>query len=171
MSWPLQKSPFGLLEALRLRTQGNQPDEFSNTVGGSYDVRDAYGADLLLTQFAASAAGALSGRNVTNVHGAPLRLRGISAHLTVGAAAVTAGGYLECGIIQRTLSSASGVLVPFAFGAFGVAAAGATLAVGVPCDILLPAGITLYAKANGTAAGADHVVNVQYLFEDYSRQL
>lgn len=163
----LDKGPVGLLEQFRLRTLGQQPTEFGEGVAPSADVRDHYGADLLLVLTASTTGAPLSlTRSINLVN--PVRLRAIAGQLTVGAAAFTAGLYIEFGVLVRTFSGTGVIAIPFGSQSYGVAAATQVIAAGTHCDIILPAGSQLYARIGGTAAGADHTLECRGLMENYT---
>lgn len=162
---PLQKSPKGLLQLFRLRDGGQQPTLFGNCVEPSADVRDFYAADLLTNTNGAPTVGGPPNLTETLVLGVDARVRALGAQLTVGAAAFTAGLYLEWGYIVGG-AAAPAITVGSAF--LGVAVAGAIIGAGTPLDIVLPAGTTFFARVNGTAAGADHSLLVNATIENYT---
>lgn len=168
MKWPtmpLQKAPKGLLELFRLRDGGRQPTMFGDVVEPSADVKDFYAADLLTTTTGAPTVGALTNLTETLVLGVAARVRGLGGQLTVGAAAVTAGGFLEVGWFIPTQGQPS---MSMGSMSFGVALPAQNIGYGVPLDIVLPAGSVIYSRAGGTAAGVDHSLLVMALIENYT---
>lgn len=162
----LQKPPRGLLELMRLRQGGKQPTQFSDTVVPVLEVGAFYGSDLLLATSGAPTIGALNNLTEDLVFSATLRVHAISGRLIVGAAAVTAGGYIQVGLI-----SDSQLRISLGGVAFGVAAAGSFVEFGcpVPGGPVLPSGWGVYARVTGTAAGADHDLDVTTLVENYTQ--
>lgn len=164
---PLQKTPKGVLETFRLRDGGRNPTKFGDVVQPSTDVGDHYAADLLTGTAGAPQVGALTNlfeQLTLTIHA---RIRAIGARLTVGAAPVTAGGILSVGW-QMPLTGTPAFPVQQA--TYGVALAGQIVDCGTPLDIVVPAGTIFYALAGGTAAGADHSLQLVLLIENYTGQ-
>lgn len=164
---PLVKAPKGLLETFRLRYLGVNPGAFGDTVQPTVDVSDFYASDLLLNSSSAPTVGALgAGLSEALLLTAPVRLRALSVGLTIGAAAAT-NVWLNIGI--QFPASLGFPAVNCALGGVFLAAANATALYehGVVCPgWVLPAGVTLYSRAVGTAAGVDHSLAVVALIDN-----
>lgn len=166
--FPLHKAPRGLLELLRLRTGGEQPNEFDPRLIGVVEAGGFYGADILNVTNGVATTGAVPNlakilTPAANQVGSAFRLRAIAGRLTVGAAAFTAGGYWEVGITLGPTATN----VTLGNGQFGVAVATAQIGFGVDCDLVLEGRWSLYSVVNGTAAGADHQLTCVGLVEPY----
>lgn len=164
MSFQLAKVPLGFLELLRARTLGRAPTSCSDELQPVLDLRPFYACDIQLVTSSAPSLGALPISDVLTFT-SNLGVRAVGTQLTVGAAPVTAGGNLEVGIIV------GGVQQPIGAHNFGVAAAGTVVGFGTPIDpAVFRAGVQFYAKAYGTAAGADHAITIRVLIENYTSQ-
>jgi hypothetical protein len=126
-------------------------------------MRDFYAAELLLGSTGTPTVGALAALTELLALTRACRVRSIGGRLSVGAAPVTAGGHMEFGIVWP-----NGTLAPYCSEQFGVAAAGAIIGTGVPIDIVVPAGSVFYGRCEGTAAGADHALQLFISLENYT---
>lgn len=160
MPQPLQKSPVGLLELLRLRVGGRAPEEFSTEVRAIIDAVEFYGADLKATR-ADTAAAAAFPLNFQVDLPEPRLLYGAGAIVFMGAAGATR---LELQLYARFRPGANGWLI--AGEKFGACAAATLVPVarllGKP--LLLPAGSQLHCVVQSDAAGADHTVQINHGF-------
>ena len=166
MPYPLQKSPRGLLELMRLRTLGEQPRLFSEQVMPVIESNPFYGADLLQVLSPTANVGAIlnlaSTQTMLNASG----LRGLGAFLTIGAAPATNVTLMWSVVIGDPTGATEASL-----GSQFIAQAPATAALfcGLPLPLLvLPPGTLCRCRVVGTAAGADHALRVTVLFEDYT---
>lgn len=159
----LQKIPKGLLELFRLRHTGEMPDDFGKMVLPVIDTGPFYAADILIPASSAATVGALLPSlleefTITTALG----MRSLGGQLVIGAAAAT------------NISFAWGILIPGApvrctLGSYFVAQAaiGAVIEFGSTFDrIVVPSGATLYVRATGTAAGADHDLQIRGTLEN-----
>lgn len=153
----------GFLELLRARPDGISPPTALETVQPTLDMTDFYGADLLLGSAGAPTVGALLNLTEAVTLTRVARIHSAGGILTVGAAPVTGGGFIEVGIV-----SPNGQQCPVGTFSFGVAAAGQIVGFGVPLRMVLPAGFLWYARCGGTAAGADHSLSSPALIENYT---
>lgn len=163
MPFPLHKAPRGLLELFRLRTLGEQPRLFSEIVQPVVDVTEFYGQDLKLPLSAAPTIGALP---VTEdlVFTGPVRLHAIAAVLVVGAAAAT-NVTLECGIAFDVAGSRLRAPLQSIFLPSLAAGQRATVSTPTPAWVFQP-GVIAYAFVAGTAAGADHQLDVRGIIDN-----
>lgn len=98
MTSPLQKSPLGLLARFNLKTLGDAPNRFGDTVLPVADVGGAYSADLLTFLNTNGAVGA--GPVVTAVINVtvPVIVRAVNVSYNPGAAPDDTWFHLECRI-------------------------------------------------------------------------
>ena len=164
MPFKVDRPPQGIFQWLKL-FGGRGPNELEDRVRATVDVRDNYSAALLVGSSGTPTVGALAGLTDTTALGITTRVRAVWGQLAVGAAAVTAGGVIEVGIVMNITGTA--VTVPLGTFNYGVALAGAVIGFGVPVDIVLPP-CTGYARLNGTAAGADHTASSGFLLENWT---
>lgn len=159
----LSKVPRGLLELLRLRTDGRMPDLFNNAVQPCVDSTPFYGSDLLIPASSTPTVGALNPALVESLTTTALvSVLSLGGQLTIGAAAATniqvGWGVLLPG---QTVDSILGsqFLAQQAIGA--IAQFGSSFN-----RLVLPIGSTLYVIASGTAAGADHSLRISGVLEN-----
>lgn len=167
MPFPLHKAPAGLLELMRLRTQGAAPPQFAEDVRAVIVANEHYGADLQSTG-GLSLVGALPVTLVGTIGtgqtpAGASRVMGLSAELTLGAAAGTRL-LVRVGVRQNaaavinwlgasyfTAGLAAGV--PFVCVAF------------MPVPLILQPGFQTVAQAVGDAAGADHNLDLRSMIQ------
>lgn len=160
---PLQKAPLALLELLRLRTLGDQPTAFSDTVSPVVDATEQYGADQIRTAATSGAASAVNA-SATSIVGTATRYLGIGASFTVGAAAGTFLN-LQLFIVWQQGAAACPLFPTFEPVRLG---AGRTYYIGglLQKPLVLPAGTQINALSLGDAAGVDHVLQLRLLLQD-----
>lgn len=167
MPFPLYKSPRGLLEALKLRTVGKNPDRFSEMVQPTVDVLDMYTADVLFTAAVATGAAAYPFNSTLDV-AFTRRFLGVSASITMGAAP---GTRLTIRIGVAVPSSSSPAVI-VAYGAqtapFLVAGGNFSVFALFPRPLVLTAGCQIVTVAESDAAGADHQLSVRFLSDNLS---
>lgn len=161
----LDKAPRGLLELLRLRTDGRLPDGVEQSIRPTVESRDFYGSDLYIPAASTTSVGALASLSNNLTLTAHLGLRSLGGVLTIGAGAATN--------VQATwffaLPSFPAVPIPLGSMFYAALAAGQTVAFGSgPLPFVLPAGSILTAQVSGAAAGADHNLNVRGLLENFT---
>jgi hypothetical protein len=168
MPFPLHKATVGLLELMRLRTLGANPNLFSDQVQPVLETHEHYASDILRGLGAGSVAGAMA--NLTNdlTIDRRMAIKAVNATITIGAAAAT-NVTLEVGII---VANQAGVLeyVNLYRQFYSALAAGAGVSCGgpVPNWVLSPRTSGIRSRVNGTAAGVDHSLDVSALIEDYA---
>lgn len=161
----LQKIPRGLLELFRLRHTGELPDDFSKSVVPMVDTSAFYASDLLIPAASAPTVGAINlavSLLETFTITSNLGCRSLGGQFTCGAAAATNVTFSWGAILP-------GFAVEAVMGDEVVAniAAGASVQFGnIFSRIVFPAGTTLYTRASGTAAGADHSLAIAGLLEN-----
>lgn len=161
--FPLHKSPRGLLELFRLRTQGSNPPRFGGEVVPVVEVGGFYSADLIFASNAAATVGSLANLTTTLTLTADLRCHAVCGELVIGAAAATGvSGHVSLRIVTagNTISAPLGSQVWAAIPAGGRVGFSAAL----PYPLMLRAGVALRAVVVGTAAGVDHSLTVSGLF-------
>lgn len=161
MPFPIVKSLLGLTQLLRLRTGGLLPNALSDQVVPIVDVADMFGQDLLGASDVSSAASAMPASVADTVGAASLRVKALSARVTVGA---NAGTFLNLSVGFRVPGVASTIWVA-SREVDGVQAA-TPYFVGCPIpDLQLGPGSVFIAQVTGDQTGADHVVAVQSAFQ------
>lgn len=171
---PLHKAPAGLLELYRLKTLGEQPNEFGRTVQAVVESKSFYSLDVQFgaTHTPSNAAFPL-GRSETLTAG-PIELRACSLQFLIGAAG---GTYLNwrIALVMPTGSSTgpATATVNIAAGNLGIVLATQTYFVGLvlPQPLMLPAGASIIASGLSDAAGADHQITLSNLFANLTGQL
>jgi hypothetical protein len=167
----LQKAPFGLLELFRLKSGGVGPTQFGDAVIPTVEVGELYGAEQLCCNVSQSAAAAMP-ITVTETIGAnagnkgPIRLHGVGAHCTIGAAAGT-WAQLSVLIQMPAQGGTPVVYCPLASLQF-TPRIGQSFYLGIPPlprPLMIRNGIQLLAQLTGDAVGADHVVALHWLYE------
>lgn len=159
----LRKVPRGLLELLRLRTDGKNPSGLEEAIRFTIETRDFYGSDLLFPVDNTATVGALATINNNNNLTRPIGLRALGGELTIGAAAAT---NVVCSW-GFTVAGFPAFIVPVGSIFFPNLAAAQLVRFGsAPLPFVLPAGSVLIAHVTGTAAGADHTLNVRGLIEN-----
>lgn len=163
MPFPLHKAPSGLLELLRLRTLGGQPNLFSEQLLGTIRANEFYAVDLLRSGNTAGAAGAFPrsvagvvGAGVTGAPGGPIALVSYAARCVMGAAG---GTQLRIRVGIDIPDAGPTALV--GAGVFTTPVAGGSYVVPVLFSpwLVLPAGSRFICDAESDAAGADHVLS------------
>lgn len=162
----LDKVPNGLTALLRLRTFGQNPTQFDNTVGPSVEVTPHYGSDLQVVSNDAAGAGAIT-RTIQGVSQFPGRLLGMSAAIVIGAAP---GTILRVAVGYSPGAPFTSCCLGFASFTAPALAAGATLKVATQLNepIVFPAGAIFVVEFSGDAAGVDHLLFGRHLFENYA---
>lgn len=158
----ISRVPAGLSKLLQI-WGGVSPTELEDRARLVVDLRDNYGASLLVGSTGAPTIGALTNLQEQLALTTTLRVRSISALLIVGAAPVTAGGFIEWGFFAQ-----NGQVCPQGQFSYGVALATQIIGCGTPMDIVLPGGTTFYSRAGGTAGGADHSLSVIACIENWT---
>lgn len=159
MPFKIDRPPLGVFQWLKM-FGGRGPDNLEDNIRGVVDLRDNYSAPLLVTSSNAPTVAALTGiQDTLTLTGSPCRIRGVAAELIVGAAPVTAGGFLEVGYIIGGIGLSLGAF------SYSVALATQVIGFGVPVDIVLMPGTVFYSRGGGTAAGADHSLRITVLLE------
>lgn len=162
---PLHKAPAGLLELFNLKVLGQQPNLFGELVSPVVDVRDFYGQNILIASGTGGEVGTLLNLFERLTLTSNLGLRGIGAILTLGG---TGGTDLS---ITVGWESDAGFRVPLATHSFAAVGAGQIVEFGVPLRMVIAAGSRLYANAYaGSVGGADHLLQVFGLFENFTAQ-
>jgi hypothetical protein len=163
---PLHKVPRGLLDLLRARTLGRNPDELGNVVTSIVDATSMYGSDLQVVASDALAAGAIN-RTITGSATFPGRLLAIGGQIVMGAAAGTflrlrisyspGPSFLAVPLIEQTYTAPALVN-------------GSTYTTGIllPSPLVFAPGAQFTFSTIGDAAGADHVPTMRSLFENYA---
>jgi len=161
----LHKAPRFLIDLLRLRTQGGQPNQFGSQVIPIVDTTRMYGADMQLSSSAASGATAVPATVTFTIVNEATYLA-VAGEFTVGAAA---GTFAALTIGYR--SSASSVFVPL-YSERIVPTAGRSYFYGgqLRQPIVARAGAQFLSLVQSDAGGADHVVDLRMLSEDPIRQ-
>lgn len=157
---PLQKAPRGLLELLRLKTLGEQPNAFDRTVSPSIDITDFYANDVQQTFNVNNALAALP-QTLTQPVTEPIRVLAMAAEMTLGAAA---GTRLQVRVGVRSPQNTSTVWFASENVTAGLAAGLSYVAVGILSGpMVIPPGWTLVAHAVGDAGGADHQLSLRWI--------
>jgi len=161
----LSQVPAGLLQLFRLTHGGIAPQDFRDDVQPTVDVSEFYAANLLTQTENTPTPGALANLTETKAMSTVLRVHAISAQLTIGAAAAT-DLQISCGW------SAASPGVPVAVAQLFLAntIAGQIIEVGaaIPPKVFVGSTWRFFARASGTAAGADHSLKIIATIEDYS---
>lgn len=167
MPFPLHKAPVGLLELFRLRTLGSNPPEFAGVVQPTVDVAEFYSADLKLFSGVTATTGALAGLSSVLTLTGPIRMHAIGARLVIGAAAAT-----NVVIMVGMRDTQTGLRAPLASQVYGAVAATQEVHIGALVRGLVfpPTRWSVYAQATGTAAGADHILDVRLLIDNITGQ-
>ena len=161
---PLHKASRGLLELLRARTLGRNPDELSSVVTPTIDSTGYYGCDLQVSALQVSAAGAMT-RTLDGVATNAGRLFSVSATIVVGAAA---GTQIRLEYLYRPSAAFSFIPLASTVITAPVAAAVYRCAALLPSPIIFLPGAEFRAGTAGDAGGADHVIQRQEFFENYA---
>jgi len=164
MPYNLMKPPRGLLELFRLKVGGKQPILFSEQVSPVVDVGPFYGSDLLLATSGTPTVGLLNIQEDL-VFTATLRVHAVSGELIIGAGAATNVG-VSWGLLDPV---GNRITVGQQFFAQIGALTAVTFGCVVPPGHVLPSGWGVFARAEGTAAGADHSLDVVALVENYTQ--
>jgi hypothetical protein len=163
---PLQKVPAGLLDALSLRTLGQNPTLFGELVRPTVELLDMYLADRTVTTTSVDAAGAITGVFQAAASVNPRRLLGVTARVTLGAAPGTAltintrirtptGAALPAVLASRTIGGAPPLIAAFTYQSPWIPGA----------PVIVPAGHVLECATEGDAAGVDHVRGISFVFQ------
>lgn len=169
MPFKLAQAPRGLLELFKLKTDGHQPNQFSEVVSPVVDVTDFYAADSLLNGFVNAGAGALPRSASTTAFGSAVRVHGMEALLAIGAGALAGGMYWW----EIQLSDASGASCALATGYVNVPA-GVALAAGIilvgggqlSYPRLVTPGMFLSARWSSNDPAATHAPQLRFQFEN-----
>lgn len=170
--FPLHKAPGGLLELLRLRTLGAQPNGFSEQVTGVIECTPFYSLDVQFGAQTANAAAAYPLGVAETLQAGPIQIRALSMQIAQGAAAGTFVHW-RIGLLIPTGSN-TGAVVALTNLLSGQATprANTTLFLGgvLPEPVMAPIGAQIIWSAISDAAGADHVLQVNAIFANLSGQ-
>jgi hypothetical protein len=160
----LQKVPAFLLDLFRLRTTGQLPTAFGDTVVPTVDVSSMYGSDMQVTSSSSGAAGALPRNVVAGPVGYATRYLGLAGEAVMGAAAGTQLR-LTIGVAVPTVGQQ---FFPLFSTLITAPQAGGSYMVGglLPYPVVFPPGTALLLRMFGDAAGADHVASLKLFIED-----
>lgn len=163
MPFPLHKAPSGLLELLRLRTLGGQPNQFSEQLIGTIHANEFYASDLLRSGNQTGTAGAFPraltgnvGAGITGAPGGPIALTHFAAIIVMGAAG---GTQVRIRIGLDLPDSGPTSWVGHMVGAPAAAGGGYVAVAAFSPWLVVPAGTRFVANAESDAAGADHVLS------------
>lgn len=162
---PLHKVPRGLLEVIRARSLGFNPDGLEQAVRATLNATPMYGSDLQVVATSSTAAGAVS-QTLTGTAQFPGRLLAMSGELVFGASAGT--------VIRLYLAYSPGPSFQPVYVADRhiIPTVGATfpqrVTVLFPEPIVFAAGAQFIFTSQGDAGGADHVLTRRDLFENYA---
>jgi len=160
---PLHKAPLGLLELLALKTLGQQPSAFGDTVQPSLDVLELYAATTQTNTAETAGPQAFPFAIVNTPTPGPQRLRGLSGVVDVGA---NAGTQLRMYLGIRQSSATANLLSILAENVIYTPVVGARYVVTTGlCDIMLPPGWQLVFEAASNASGADHVASMRRILQ------
>lgn len=163
MPFSLQKTPYGLLDLFRLRTQGANPPQFGELVTPTADVTEFYGADLSQVFNYTPGAGAIT-QTLTFTQPSVRRILGISGEVNIGAAAGT--------VLRMRLGvrPAAGNVVHWIGQSLPTPAIGVKFVVSAQAFVpyVLPAGAQVVLEVDGNAAGVDHQSAVRVFAQDLS---
>lgn len=156
---PLHSSPDGLLELLRLKVQGKNPDQFSDVLQPTVELTEFYGAKSVVAVTETGAAGVLPQTQNAAASAFPRRLLALSGRVVLGAAVGTNISMQLAVVVQgQAVHVGSFAAATFAGGIFAVAAQ-------LPRPLVLPPQHSYSVAVQGDAAGADHVVSIRYLYQ------
>lgn len=157
----LVKAPLGLLELFRLRDLGQNPDEFEDRVQATADVRDFYGADLLVTETIDGAPAAIGTGVSLPVSTTTRRYIGASGNIVLGAAAGTS--------LNIAIGAAYGASATIALASMQIVTPVAAQVYRIAADLrdglVLPPGWSINLLVNGNAGGADHVAQLRTFYQ------
>lgn len=166
MILPLSKTPRGLLELLRLRTGGKNPDEVSGTLVATIESGGFYGADLQTVTAGGPTVQAYPfASTVSMTRGG--RLLGAELIVVVGAAA---GTQHRLRVAYRPGAQFGGVTIAQTI--VTAPAAGQIYSAFAPINpgLVFGVGAQFVFSAESDAGGADHSFQTRVLFEDYQPQ-
>lgn len=164
MPFPLNKAPRGILEILRLRTLGKNPQFFSEVAQAFIDTTEYYGADLLVSSSKALGAGAMT-RTTQETYTVPGRLFAVSGVLIVGAAA---GTQIRLSLSMTPPGSSADVGIGELIVTAPVIGASYQVSSRLPKPMVCLPGTVFNFSTAGDAAGADHQPFLRTLFEQYT---
>lgn len=168
-TFALHKAARGFLEILRGQTVGRNPDSFSSEVQPVIEITEFYAGDNKAISASGASVGALAGLDDVLTFTGNIRLHGVGARLTIGAAAAT-NVTLSCGLRNGTSGERIAICTQF----MAQIPAGAVIHIGAPTRpwVLPPSAATAgvgawsaYARSEGTAAGVDHSLSVRILMD------
>lgn len=170
MPLPLHKQARGLLELLNLKVQGRGPSTFGEEVAPTYETRPHYQLDNVLGGGSApGTTGGLLNLQDSVIFTSDIGLVSVGAQLTLGAAGAT-DVYISLSVNPRGNTQE----IPIGgINISGARAAGSLLFFGVPLTAILglPAGSQIVARSAGASAGADHLLQVMAVYENWSGNL
>ena len=163
----LQKAPNFLLDLFRLRTTGQQPSAFGDTVIPVAVVDGMYGSAMQITSSVNGAVGALPRTQSIADIGESARYFGAAASIVVGAAA---GTQMQATIFLQSPSQGSNVF-PLFETKIWTPMIGKTYYFGglFPAPLTLTDGAAIQAVVAGDAGGADHSISMYVYLEDPRR--
>lgn len=165
---PLQKYPRGLLESLDLKTLGHTPNTFGETVVPVVDAFDNYLVDRIFTSQLTPVIGAIGQTLFTTLSVGPARIQSLGALVIVGAAAGT-WVRITLGFRLPSTSNALSTVHQESF-VVPILGAGRTLRTGVVLNqtFIIPSGGQTWVQTSGDAAGVDHSVSLDSVFQAMS---
>lgn len=162
MAFALHKVARGFLELLNARNLGRSPDTASDQVVPVLEIGEFYASTLIVGNSGSPTVGALADLSEFVQATATMRVKAIGGTLVIGAAAAT-NVTIHWGIITT-----NGQQCPV--GSIHVAQCLAGGIIGFGCPIpnwVVPPGTFFFARASGTAAGADHSLTSVSIIENY----
>ena len=164
MASPLQKSPRGLLESYDLKTLGEAPSLFGDTLAPVVETFPFYTQNLLFSGQTAAATVAAFNQTLVQVVAFPTLVRSLGFSFIEGAAA---GTFMHWALGLRVGPT---VVAYLGGGSFGAIAAGATRNGGItiPIPVVIPAGSAFVGHFTSDAAGADHTFRLNQLTTEVS---
>lgn len=174
MTSPLQKFPRGLLELFRLKTQGDAPNKFADTVQPVISGLPFYASDLLGSFQSSPSVGGINTTNGLTADASPLTdpqiLYALGGVLTMGAAPGTffewwvqvnfpslaaPASVIANGHVELSATSAND-LMPFGFM--------------LPQPLVVPPGTNYRVGVHGDGTGTDHSLTARYLVANLAAQ-
>lgn len=163
--WPMSKAARGFLELLAGRNVGRTPQSVSDELRPTMEMREFYAVNQLFGTSGGATTGSIAVQltDTLSITGGVLGLKAIGCTFTCGAAAAT-NVSIQLGI-QVT---PAGEVVPLDSIFLAAIAAAAIVEHGIIVpNWVIPQGSTLVARVSGTAAGADHSLDVHALIENF----
>lgn len=161
---PLLKVPRGLLDLLRIRTLGRNPDAVDFSIKPTIDATEHYGSDLVVVDSTSIGAGAIT-RTCAGTSTFPGRLIAMGGFVVVGAAA---GTQIRMMLSVGTQANITGVPVGEVYITAPVIGATYTVSAVLSKPIVFGPGWQFILTVQGDAGGADHTILLRSLFENYA---